>query len=57
MARLAGATALGVGKSQVPVLLDPQASAREDVLFARRAGQGSQERLDGLGEAKPYHHM
>jgi choline-sulfatase len=34
MAQLAGAPRLGVGKSQVPVILDPNASVRDDVLFA-----------------------
>lgn len=34
MAQLAGAPSLGVGKSQVPVLLDPGGSVRQDVLFA-----------------------
>lgn len=34
MAHLAGAPALGVGRSQVPVILDPTASVRDDVLFA-----------------------
>jgi choline-sulfatase len=34
MAQLAGAPALGVGRSQVPVIMDPGASVRDDVLFA-----------------------
>jgi len=34
MAHLAGVTGLGVGKSQVPVILDPGTSVRQDVLFA-----------------------
>ena len=33
MAHLAGAPKLGVGKSQVPVLMDPGTSVRRDVLF------------------------
>ncbi|KIX10965.1 sulfatase-like hydrolase/transferase [Dethiosulfatarculus sandiegensis] len=34
MAHLAGVPGLGVGKSQVPVLLNPDASVRQDALFA-----------------------
>lgn len=34
MAQLAWAPPLGVGKSQVPVLIDPTTSVRDDVLFA-----------------------
>lgn len=34
MAHLAGVPAPGVGKSQVPVLMDPGAAVRQDVLFA-----------------------
>ena len=34
MMELAGAPGIGVGKSQVPVLMDPGSSVRQDVLFA-----------------------